>query len=209
MKLILMGGGKYAGLIYHIYSKIHVFVGFIDDISSDAYVSKNYGLKYLGTSDELDEIKSLCDNVIIAIGSEGDLYPRRKYYEKFSDAGFNFPVLINPSLYLADNSVIGEGTVFQIDAIVNPMARIGKNCIICSKAVIGHDVQIGDNVYIAPGVIINGSVVIGNDVFIGTGAVIIQKKNVGSGCVIAACACVISDIPNDTKVAGVPAKILG
>lgn len=207
-KLILMGGGKYAGIIYSMYSKMYDFLGFIDDIHSNPYVSQTYGLKFLGCSDDLNEISKICNNIVIGIGTEGNLSPRIKYYKKFIDAGFDFPNLIHPSVYIAENSIIGAGTVFQLDAIINPMARIGKNCVICNKAIIGHDVVIGDNAYIGPGVIINGSTVIGDNVFIGTGAVIIQKKNIGDNSIIAACSCVIKDVSSNSKVAGVPAKPL-
>lgn len=60
--------------------------------------------------------------------------------------------------------------------VVNPNARIGKNCIIHSCVNIGESngkaPVIGDNVYIGPGVKMFGNIRIGNNVTIGANAVV-------------------------------------
>lgn len=60
--------------------------------------------------------------------------------------------------------------------VVNPHARIGKNCIIHSCVNIGETngeaPVIGDNVYIGPGVKMFGNIRIGNNVTIGANAVV-------------------------------------
>lgn len=60
--------------------------------------------------------------------------------------------------------------------VVNPNARIGKNCIIHSCVNIGETngkaPVIGDNVYIGPGVKMFGNIRIGNNVTIGANAVV-------------------------------------
>lgn len=87
-------------------------------------------------------------------------------------------------------------------------------------------VEIGDYCMIGPGALIvtvnhplspagrrhhlslTKPVVIGNDVWIGGKAVILPGVHIGNNCVIAAGAVVTHDVPDNTLVAGVPAKPL-
>ncbi|OBP14292.1 serine acetyltransferase [Rheinheimera sp. SA_1] len=94
---------------------------------------------------------------------------------------------------------IGTGTAFGyggIAVVIHKRSIIGNNCMIGSNVTIGGrsksaDVPvIGDNVYIATGAKILGSVRIGNNVVVGANAV------------------VITDVPANCVVAGVPAKII-
>ena len=90
--------------------------------------------------------------------------------------------------------------------------------IICAK-----NIQIGENVAIARDVIIrdtdahtvengkhkkNQEVVIGDHVWIGTRAIIMKGVHIGDGAIIAAGAIVTKDVPPNTIVAGVPAKVI-
>ena len=49
---------------------------------------------------------------------------------------------------------------------------------------------------------------IGNDVWIGAKATVLSGVTIGNGAVIAAGAVVTKDVPDNTVVAGVPAKII-
>ena len=50
--------------------------------------------------------------------------------------------------------------------------------------------------------------VIGNGTWIGGRSTICNNSSVGNGCVVAACACVVHDVPDNTLVGGVPAKVI-
>ena len=50
--------------------------------------------------------------------------------------------------------------------------------------------------------------VIGNGTWIGGRSTICNNSSVGNGCVVAACACVVQDVPDNTLVGGVPAKVI-
>lgn len=80
--------------------------------------------------------------------------------------------------------------------VIHARAIIGKNCIIGQCVTIGgrskhYEVpKIGDNVYIGAGAKIIGPVQIGNNSVIGAGAVVLK------------------DVPANSIVVGVPAKII-
>lgn len=82
--------------------------------------------------------------------------------------------------------------------VVNGMSVIGKNCNISQGVTLGKANRgknkgcptLGDNVYIGPGAKIVGAVIIGNNVAI------------GANCVVT------KDIPDNSVVVGIPAKII-
>lgn len=86
------------------------------------------------------------------------------------------------------NTEIGEGT--KIDNLVHVAhnVKIGKHCEIIAHAMLGGSVVIGDYTRIAPGAQIMNGLTIGKNVLVGLGAVVIK------------------DIPDNTVVAGVPAR---
>lgn len=83
---------------------------------------------------------------------------------------------------------------------------------------IGDDCLIGHNVVFATlnhnenpklrGNLIPKPIHIGNKVWVGSNATILQGVNIGDGAIIAAGAVVTKDVPENTLVGGVPAKII-
>lgn len=121
---------------------------------------------------------------------------------------------------------IGEGTKVVGPFFCTGELHIGKECWIGREfCVEGNGVlEIGDNCDIAPQVtVLTGShhfgsadrragegvstkVVIGSGTWIGARATIVGHSEIGSGCVIGACAMVKGRVPDNTMVGGVPAK---
>jgi sugar O-acyltransferase (sialic acid O-acetyltransferase NeuD family) len=204
-KLIMVGGGRLAGLLYSMFKDEYEIVGYVDDVYPHAYVEEKYGLKSLGTSKDLSTWLNICRQAVVAITNTA---ARKKYREKLLDAGFALATLIAKTAIVADNAEIAPGCIIRHSAIIGPMVRLGENTVVSDHAYVGHDSNIGRNVYIAPGVNINGSVSIGEGTFVGTGAVILPELRIGNDCVIGAAACVNKDIEGGDKVAGVPARLL-
>ncbi|WP_064664293.1 serine O-acetyltransferase [Pseudoalteromonas sp. MQS005] len=94
---------------------------------------------------------------------------------------------------------IGEGTKFGyggIGVVIHKRAVIGKNCIIGTNVTIGgrskskEVPRIGDGVYIATGAKVLGDITIGENSVVGANAV------------------VLSDVPPNSVVVGIPAKVI-
>lgn len=94
-------------------------------------------------------------------------------------------------------ATIGDGTKF---------AYGGIGCVIHARAIIGERVIIGQNTTIGRSLDPEDFPTIGNDVYISAGARIIGKIKVGNNVIIGANAVVNKDVPDNTIVAGVPAK---
>jgi len=137
---------------------------------------------------------------------------RRALAERVLEAGCTTPSLVHESVMTGprveynDGVMLCAGTILTVDITLEHHILINLDCTI------GHDVRIGAFTTLSPGVHVSGNVHIGSDVFIGTGVNIInglpeKPLVIGDGAVIAAGACVTSDVPAQTLVAGVPAKV--
>ncbi|TGP53015.1 serine O-acetyltransferase [bacterium M00.F.Ca.ET.230.01.1.1] len=117
------------------------------------------------------------------------------------------------ALYLQSRS----SSVFQTD--INPAARIGKGIFIdhATGLVVGETAVIEDDVSVLHGVTLGGTGKANGDrhpkirrgVLIGAGAKILGNIEVGHCSKIAAGSVVLSPVPHNKTVAGVPARVVG
>ncbi|MNB99866.1 putative acetyltransferase EpsM [compost metagenome] len=143
-------------------------------------------------------------NAFVALGNN---HLRLLWIEKLKHAGYTIPVIIHPNSILSKFCRIDYGTVVLANAVINPSVEISEGCIINTASSVDHDSKLGKGVHVSPGVNISGTVSIGAYSWLGVGAKIANNISVGANVIIAAGATVISDVPNNVMVAGVPAKI--
>ena len=102
---------------------------------------------------------------------------------------------------------------------IHPGAQIGKGLFIDhgSGVVIGETAIIGDDCTIYHGVTLGGTgkekgvrrhPILGNDVLVGTGAKILGAVRIGDNSLIGANAVLLSDVPEDSTVVGVPGRVV-
>jgi UDP-N-acetylglucosamine acyltransferase len=98
------------------------------------------------------------------------------------------------------------GAYVTIDAGTVRHTTIGPRTWLLKKVHVGHDAIIGADCELSTGCIIGGHVVIGDGSKVGLGAVVLPHRTVGKNCVIGANATVTKDLPDDSIVAGNPAR---
>lgn len=113
---------------------------------------------------------------------------------------------------------ISQFSRFVTGIEIHPGAKLGRRLFIDHGmgVVIGETAEIGDDVLIYHGVTLGGTRLdrgkrhptIGNNVVIGTGAKILGPFRVGDRSRIGANSVVISEVPDDSTVIGVPGHIL-
>jgi len=204
-RLVFVGGGRLAGILYSTFHRHYNVLGYVDDVYPSAYLSATYGVPSLGTSSALAAIRAEGVKAVVTIT---DAAARKRYAELLESLGFETTTLIFPTAVIDEHARVGPGCIIRHQAVISAQAELGRNCIVGDNAYVGHDCVIGAYTYVAPGVNINGSVIIGEGCFLGTGAVILPDRRVGAGCTVGAAACVIADVPDGQTVAGVPARPL-
>ena len=103
---------------------------------------------------------------------------------------------------------LSKGVQVMSGAIINRGVQIGNHTIINSNATIEHDCKIGDFVHIAPSATICGGVKVGEATLIGANATVLPRCVIGQNVTVGAGTVVISNIPDNVTVAGVPSKII-
>lgn len=107
--------------------------------------------------------------------------------------------------------------IFAVD--IHPAARFGRGLMLdhATGLVVGETAVVGDNCSFLHAVTLGGSgketgdrhPKIGDNVLIGAGAKILGNIRIGHCSRVAAGSVVLNDVPNNTTVAGVPARVVG
>lgn len=168
---------------------------FLDD---DDSIHECGGYSVIGKSAEAGMIDA---DVIIGIGNAG---VRKQIQESIPDE--KLVTLIHPDAVVAEDVVIGKGTVVMAGAVINPGVRIGKGCIINTCSSVDHDCEVGDYVHIAVGSHLCGTVFVGSGTWIGAGATVSNNISICPDCMIGAGAVVIKNIVEYGTYVGVPVR---
>ena len=167
---------------------------FLDDIPKLEF----QGLKVY-TPSSIEET----DDIVVAIG---DNTIRKRVVSDLKNIRF-FSV-IHPKAIIADNVVYGDGTVVMAGVVVNQGTKIGCHVILNTRCSVDHDCTIEDFVHVSPGVTLCGGIAIGQGTHIGAGATVLPNIKIGENVIVGAGAVVTKDIPSESKVIGVPARLI-
>lgn len=204
--VIIIGAGDHAKVLLDILLEQNVNVIGLTDKS----IPKGtciYGVSVIGDDFEILKYKTDEIELINGIGSVGNTSLRRKVFVSLKEKGYVFKSVIHPSVIISKRAKIGEGTQLLAGSVVNTEAEIGDNTIINTKTSIDHGCVIEKHCHIAPGCSFSGCVKVGEGTHIGTGTSIIQGINIGKNVLIGAGSVVISDVSDNEKAFGVPARV--
>lgn len=195
-QLVIIGASGHGKVIADIAKKLgYSEIVFFDD---DESVHECGGYPVLGRSSEVGTIEA---DVIVGIGNAG---VRERIQESISNE--KLTTLIHPDAVIAEDVVVGKGTVIMAGAVVNPGARIGKGCIINTCSSVDHDCNVGDYVHIAVGSHLCGTVTVGNSTWVGAGAIVSNNVGICSDCMIGAGAVIVKNIDLAGTYIGNPAR---
>jgi len=131
------------------------------------------------------------------LGGTGFGYEQDEYgqWHSFPHIG---KLVIMDNVEIGSNCSIDRGTIK--DTIIRSGVKIDNNVHIA------HNVIIDENSIITAGVTFAGSVSVGKNCWFACGSVIRDNVKIGNNVLVGIGAAVVSDVPDDTKVKGVPAK---
>jgi sugar O-acyltransferase (sialic acid O-acetyltransferase NeuD family) len=144
---------------------------------------------------------------VVAIGNPfGNVRMKLHHYLKSKDL---MPVsFADPTALICKTVIYGEGLQVMPAATILNEVQIGNQCIINTRALIEHDCVLKDGVEIGPGAVLCGRVHVGENTWVGANATIRPRVAIGDNTIVGAGAVVVSDIPNNVVVVGVPARVL-
>lgn len=208
LPVIVIGAGGHGRVVADaLQMSGRIVLGFLE-ANLDLHGRTIDDVRVLGGEELLSNYSPESVNFANGIGSTVSTEARRTVYERLKSGGYRFETICHPSAIIARLAQISSGVQIMAGAVIQPGAFIGENTIINTAAVVDHDCTIGQHCHIAPGVVLSGDVQVGDSCHIGTGASVIQCVGIGAGSLVAAGSMVIQDVPPNTCVAGVPARIM-
>ena len=153
--------------------------------------------------------------ILIGLGIDLDMVPKEA--RDLVLAGAIVSIMVNPFVFTLLKRLGGNKSAEPKDTPDEPSTTLVPTTLSGHDIVIGETSVIEDNVSIMQGVTLGGTGKEAGDrhpkirrgVLVGAGAKILGNIEIGHCSRVAACSVVLHDVPANTTVAGVPAKVVG
>ena len=119
-----------------------------------------------------------------------------------------FASVIDPRSMLADDIVIGKGSVVLAGVVATAQVEVGDHVVCMPGVVLTHDDRVESFATLCAGVMLGGNVRVGRAAYVGMAASVREGRTIGAGSTIGMGAAVLSDVPGGQTWAGVPARRL-
>lgn len=166
--------------------------------------------KYLSNNKPIGRYKCIQDTLFIGNGvislnnTTLGYFPSAYYdstYNHIEARSENSKIIIDEGTIINNNAnIVANDTTISI----GKLCRIGTNFCCFDSDFHGLTVSDRDN----PNMIISQSVNIGNNVFIGHNVTVLKGVSLGDGCVVGAGSVVTKSFPENSIIAGNPAKLI-
>ena len=145
-KLLIIGAGGHGKVIADIALQLGTYqkVAFLDDNTKIASV---IGCEREGTMQQL-HLESRETEVFVAVGNSKI---RQTLCDQVKELGFSMPTLIHPHAVVANDVLLGKGTVVMAGAVINSGVKLGEGVIVNTSSSVDHDCEVGDFSHIAVG----------------------------------------------------------
>ncbi|MBP2681963.1 MAG: acyltransferase, left-handed parallel beta-helix (hexapeptide repeat) family [Deltaproteobacteria bacterium] len=208
MKLLIWGASGHAKVVADIVRRAGTFeiVGYLDDLHPHPPDATFLGAPLYTSVKAVAALRSRgVNHLILGIGN---CEARLRLAPVARKQGFFLATAVHPCAVVAEDVRMGAGTVVMAGAVINPGTVLGENVIVNTGALVDHDCIVEDGVHICPGTRLAGDVTVERGAWVGIGATVIEKVRIGAGALVGAGAVVIRDVPENARVAGVPARVL-
>lgn len=206
--LVLLGAGGHARVLAALVQAVrHSMLGVCDPRLAADGVTRWENLDVLGDDRAIHSMSPDRVALVLGIGQLATGNLRQRIYIAWRARGYDFPVLVHPSAWIAPGVVLGEGVQVMAGVVVQPGCEIGENSIINTQSSIDHDCRIGCNVHVAPGATLCGSVTVEEGAFIGAGATLIQGVVVGKGAVVGAGTTLLRNLKPKATIIGSESRL--
>ena len=180
------------------------FAGFVDD-TSEKQLNGAFGHRVFPR----EELEKRTQCAVIAVpGSPATFTMRKSLIESLAIDADRFVRLVHDSAQISKLATIGFNVVAMAGVVVTSNAVVGDHVCILPNSVVHHDANIGNWSLVGSNVTIAGGVDVGENCYIGSGTSIKNGVRIGKQSLIGLGSTVIEDIPNNTVVAGNPARAL-
>ncbi|MBW2233371.1 MAG: acetyltransferase [Deltaproteobacteria bacterium] len=185
-------------------ARSYEYVGFVVD---PEYASQGSTIRDLPVLGGMEWIASHRDDVefICAVGDSAD---RLAVAGRATAEGARFLSLVHPSVEMSESVELGIGVILSAGVVLTSDIVLGDHVHINIGSTISHDCRLADYVSIAPGGHLSGFVNLAEGTQLGTGTVVRDRRSIGEWSISGAGAVIADDIPANTTVLGVPAKVI-
>ncbi|HQJ52088.1 MAG TPA: acetyltransferase [Anaerolineae bacterium] len=209
-QVLLIGAGGHAREVLDVIESIndsspqYEVLGYIVDPQYGTAGSMVNGVPILGGLELLARYQKRA-LVVCAVGPS---HLRYGLVRRSQAEGCTFATLVHPSAIITRRVTLGAGVVVTAGCILTNQIVVGDHAHLNLGCTVGHDSILEPFVTLAQGVHVSGHVRIGTGSCVGTGVNIIQNINIGSWSIVGAGSTVIRDVPANTTVVGVPARVI-
>lgn len=202
--MLIIGAGGHAKEVLDIVSEkvdknnIH----FYDD-TNDAAEQLHGFFKVLHNEENVLELFNREESYCLGVGN-----PNARNYlsNKLQRLGGSLKQVISKTAIISKYATVKADVMHGV--FIGSNVIVGKGGLLNYGVQLHHDVRVEEFVEISPSAVILGGASIGSYTSIGANATILPKVKIGKNCIVGAGAVVIKDIPDNTMVVGVPARVI-
>jgi sugar O-acyltransferase (sialic acid O-acetyltransferase NeuD family) len=206
-KLLIVGAGGFGRELY-VWAGQHPacgreweLAGFLDD-NADA-------LAAFGSFAPVRPLSGHCPSAdMIYLCGVGMPSLKEKLVSPLLAAGAEFLTFVHPRALVGARVKMGKGVIICPGSVVTVDIGLGDFVTVNLNCTIGHDASLGPWTTLSAQCDVTGHVRLADRVFMGSRASVIPGKSVGSRSVVGAGSVVVTDVPADVTVVGIPARVL-